>query len=211
MWDAWWPAACAGCGAVGPRRLCTECRPPGVHRPPVSVEGLRGVWTLAGYDTGIGVAVRGAKVRGDRHLMAIVGDLLASRVAPRVLGAGFTALVPAPSTVATRWSRGFSAASVLADRLQRVIGVPRVEALRRPRGPRQAALGRKARRSNLKGRLRSHGDVGGRVLLVDDVLTTGATAEACARELLGAGAEEVWLVTVCVARSLGRTTERTAT
>jgi predicted amidophosphoribosyltransferase len=201
MWAAWWPAVCAGCGAVGPRRLCDLCRPAGAHRPPLRLEGVRGGWTLCGYDTGLGAAVRRAKVSGDRGLMTCLGELMAARLGAYVEPGVFTALVPAPSTAWTRWQRGFSSASVLADLLARRTGVPRVECLVRRTGTRQVGLGRAGRRTNLAGRLSAEGEVSGRVLVIDDVLTTGATATACARELLCVGATEVWVATLCVARA----------
>jgi ComF family protein len=206
MWSAWWPAVCAGCGAVGAERLCGSCRAHGAHRPSLRVEGVRGGWTLADYDSALGEAVRAAKVRGDRALMQTLGELMARRIARYVEPAVFTALVPAPSTSMNLLRRGFGPASVLAEALARSSGVPRVECLRRSSGSRQAGLSRAARRSNLAGRVQATGEVRGRVLMVDDVLTTGATALACATELLCAGASEVWIATLCVARARGART-----
>jgi ComF family protein len=171
-----------------------------MHRVRVRVPGLSGTWTLGGYDSGVGRAVRAAKVRADRHVVALLGDIFARRLAVMVAEAGFEAVVPAPSTRASLWRRGFSAASILAASVSRVSGIPRREVLRRASGRRQAGLGRRARRANLKGKVRAVQDVEGRVLLIDDVVTTGATADACVRELLGGGAQSVWLATVCVTR-----------
>ena len=65
----------------------------------------------------------------------------------------------------------------------------------------QFLLGARDRRRNLRGAFGVHGDVRGReVLLVDDILTTGATARECARVLMAAGAAKVWVVTMARAQ-----------
>ena len=78
--------------------------------------------------------------------------------------------------------------------------VPVRDVLRARPGPRQASLDVAGRRKSASSRIRGDVPIFGRVLLVDDVVTTGATAEACARELLGSGAAEVWLATLCATR-----------
>jgi predicted amidophosphoribosyltransferase len=91
---------------------------------------------------------------------------------------------------------------VLADPIARGTGVPLLHALALRPGPRQAGLGAGARDANARRRVHlAVGAVPPRVLLVDDVVTTGATAAACATELLGGGAREVWLVVLAVALS----------
>lgn len=208
--DWFWPTVCAGCGAVGAARICVRCAAVGVHQPRVYVTGLEGAWTLAPYDSGLGHALREAKTRGDRALAQVCGHLVARRLAPYVSASAFQAIVPAPSTLSSRVRRGFSCAAVFAEAIASTSGLPVVHALVRRGGARQAQLDRTARRRNLKGRVRAEVCPPGRVLLVDDVVTTGATADACTRELLGAGATSVWLATACLARSTARGTRRKA-
>src|SRR5690606_26057064 len=111
------------------------------------------------------------------------------------------AIVPAPSHWTTRARRGFASAAVLARALSRRTGVPVRHAITSRRGPRQAALEGAARRANLRGRVRSRLPVPGRALLIDDVLTTGATLDACARELLGDATHDVVIAILCVAEA----------
>lgn len=199
--EALWPTVCGGCGVHGAGRLCGRCRRRDLTRLPIAVPGLRGCWVLAPYDGGIGAAVKHAKAAGDMGLAEAVSDLFSSRVAPTVVAARFDAIVPAPSTLWSRFQRGFSLAAVLADGVGARTSVPVVHALVRHRGARQVGLDRAGRRANLAHRVRADGPLSGRVLLLDDVLTTGATADACVRELLGAGADEVWLAVVCRANT----------
>ena len=65
-------------------------------------------------------------------------------------------------------------------------------------GRRQSEMSRRERRVNLRGRYRALREVKGHVLLVDDVVTTGATMMHCARELMGGATRRVTGVTVCV-------------
>ena len=109
------------------------------------------------------------------------------------------AVVPVPLAPSRLRERGFNQAGLLARPVAASLGAPLVEALsREPGGRRQAGLGGRARRTNVDGRFVARRDAANavpRALLVDDVLTTGATAFACAAALAEAGFERVALVT----------------
>lgn len=101
-----------------------------------------------------------------------------------------------------RAERGFDQAEALARVVARRLGVPARPLLERRGGEAltQARRDRAGRLAAMQGRFVGRGVVAGSVLVVDDVLTTGATASACARALLRAGADRVDVLTV--ARSL---------
>ncbi len=195
MFSRLWPEACLSCeGPLGP--LCPLCSPNGYERIDVSIEGVQSVWALSRYDEGLGHLVRAAKYRPDRRLAWRLAELMASQChlldAPDVV-------VPAPSTAWTRFKRGFSLAAIAAAGVGRAIDVPVANALSCRGGSRQAELGPRARRRNMIGRISLTQSVSPRVWVVDDVLTTGATAAACARELLQGGAAHVDVLVACVA------------
>jgi predicted amidophosphoribosyltransferase len=93
--------------------------------------------------------------------------------------------------------RGFDHAAVLARAVSLQLGLHRRNLLVRTRAPSdQTDLGRAERFANLEGAFRSR-PVSGRVVLVDDLVTTGATAGACARALLDGGASSVEVLAAC--------------
>ena len=98
--------------------------------------------------------------------------------------------------------RGYNQAELLAEELSKLSGIPlRRDVLFRPKKTAaQKALGPEARVRNLSGAFSVKGPVKGlrTVILVDDIFTTGATLEACARVLLAAGIQTVYGVTLCV-------------
>ena len=113
---------------------------------------------------------------------------------------GATAVVPVPLHLTRRWSRGFNQ----ADDLARVLGLPVCHALRRVRRTAtQASLGASDRYVNVEGAFaatrRARTLQARAVVLVDDVKTTGATLEACARALKRAGVREVRVLTAATA------------
>jgi len=133
---------------------------------------------------------------------AVARRLPAARTGRREL----LVIVPVPLHWTRRWRRGFNPAAILARGLADALGLPlRPGALRRRRrGRRQVGLGRRERRAALDGLFvaprRGARAIRGRVvLLVDDVVTTGATLEACAAVLKRAGARSV--IGIAVART----------
>ena len=107
------------------------------------------------------------------------------------------ALIPVPLHWRRLWARRFNQSAVLAQNISAVAGVPLSTALRRARAtPQQVGLSRAERARNMQGAFRVPAAakaevVGRRLVLVDDVLTSGATLDACAHALLRAGARQV--------------------
>ncbi|MBK5296089.1 MAG: ComF family protein [Vicinamibacteria bacterium] len=147
--------------------------------------------------------VHGLKFQGRRTLAARLGPLL--REAAGDLLDDADAVVPVPLHPWRQWRRTYNQADLLAATL----GRPVWRVLRRWRAtPPQTALDRHARQANVRHAFALGGWMPGAahrarrriedrtVVLVDDVLTTGATLDACARVLLDAGARDVRAVTV---------------
>jgi ComF family protein len=145
------------------------------------------------YDGTLRAVVHALKYDGRRSLARPLARLMAKSGADLLAGADFVS--PVPLHRARARSRGFNQAEEMA----RHLGVPVVHALRRiRRTPSQTDLPAARRHANVRGAfaMARRARVGGAVVvLIDDVSTTGATLEACARVLLEAGASEVRALT----------------
>ena len=110
--------------------------------------------------------------------------------------------MPVPLAAKRLRDRGYNQSEHLARALGRLVAKPvRIDALKRVREtPTQTALTPEARLANVAGAFRAAGVQGSRVVLVDDVFTTGATLVAAAAALRKAGAAEVNAVTFARAR-----------
>jgi len=134
------------------------------------------------------------------HLRHLLGRWLAAALHDsRLRGRHFDLIVPVPLHPARQRERGFNQAELLAQLLSAKMPVPARGVLERTRyTTTQTAFDRSERMENLRGafRLRKRADVRGlRVLLIDDVLTTGSTVSECARVLKEAGASSVYAAT----------------
>ena len=184
---------CEACRAAIPRvsfALCAHCLARGREPAGCNAHPGRDVWPAWLYDERAASVVHALKYEGRRGLAPGLAAELA-RVAPPAPRADLVMAVPLHS--ARRRERGYNQAGLLAEALAESIGVPWLEgAIERARDTRpQARLDPRSRRANVAGafRVRNPGRLEGRtILLVDDVVTTGATFEACLEALGHAGA-----------------------
>ena len=148
-------------------------------------------------------AIGRMKYQGERWLSRPLAYLMA-RASREFLPVDF--LIPVPIDPGSARHRGYNQALDLAKDLSALLRVPVLDILQREkRYAHQAELGRNMRWKNLLESMRPKRDVnltGARVLLVDDVTTTGATLDEAARVLKGLGATRVYCVTV--ARTMRR-------
>ena len=144
------------------------------------------------YEGGLKRLVHAMKFRGYDIAAAPAGVLLADAVRREGIDAP-DAVVAVPSTRRRNRERGYDPGALLAEELGRRLSIRLVAALARVREtPPQSALGASERRSNVAGAFRGRPIAAGRsLLLVDDVMTTGATAFAAAGALRDAGARRV--------------------
>ncbi len=174
---------------LGPDGRCELCR-----------RGLRAfdaAYSFGSYEGVLRELIHLFKYARIRPLAGPLGEFLAGAI-PR--DQTFDAVVPVPLHWRRRWQRGFNQSALLARAIAKRYGIPLRAALGRTRAtPTQAGLTNARRRSNVSGAFRVVGKAqvaNRRILLVDDVMTTGATANACAAALKRAGARYVALLTL---------------
>jgi ComF family protein len=183
---------CPGCEALLPRLpmpLCVRCLVLGDE--PVGCRRHARSWTWAAflYDERAALLVQALKYAGRVRLGAMLGEAIAD-----ALPASYRPdlVLEVPLHAARRRERGYNQASLLADALARKLSCPRLEgALVRVRPTRpQPRLSPRERRLNLAHafRVRMPALRGRKVLVVDDVVTTGATMDACLGALADIGA-----------------------
>ena len=205
--DVLLPPPCAGCGSAG-ALLCTPCRR-GFRAPSdptdrfvapdagvVIGDALVVAVAAFAYEGPMRRALAALKYGGAARLAAPLADASRPTLERLLAVSGPAALIPVPVHAERLRSRGYNQAELLARRLS-TPGLPVRALLRRVRPTtKQHRLNRTARLQNMSGAFEPVGRVPASAILVDDIITTTATLEACALALQAAGATAVYGFTV---------------
>lgn len=187
------PPRCALCGAPCgcEAALCAACERwlARSRRPaaPGATPALEAVFAATPYEGLAREMVAALKFRAALPLAGRMAEAIAATSPPGLLGGS---LVPVPAAPRRLRRRGFDPAAEIARRLGALAGLPVASCLVRLDGPRQVGR-RRSERLGSPPRVFARGPAPLRAVLVDDVLTTGATLAACAAALRGAGAASV--------------------
>lgn len=207
------PYFCVGCGYPGDM-LCAKCRLQAIRivnqqhchvcKLPISdavfvhqeceiYTYLAGVLVATYYTALPRKIVRQIKYRFLSELVTVEAKIMAAQFQDLLSGA---TLVPIPASRRRRWWRGFNQSELLCKSLAHSAGANYAELLSRSRHvSSQVGKGKSDRLANLQGVFQVNKTVQklpDKIILIDDVMTTGATLEQCAKVLLEAGASEVW-------------------
>ena len=214
--DMFYPQSCVGCGRRASDVLCRACFEalPRVGHPVCLRCGLPTAFATIvcqecknvdfGFESakaalkyeGVGKEiVHALKYRGYKQVV----DRLAIPLMLQALGYDrFDAVVPVPLHRARLRKRGFNQAELLARGVARKLNASVSDTLEVVRSTRdQVELSAAQRRANVAGAYKARNPLHGRLLLIDDVFTTGATMSACALTLVSAGAEQVHALSLC--------------
>jgi len=196
------PPLCPLCGQPQPQaQFCPQCAyslSNDEQRPPI--DGIRSIAYLEGT---LREAIYGLKYRYIQELAVPLGEMLIEYYNQTPLPADV--IIPVPLHRRRQRERGYNQSALLAERLGQATHIPvRLDVLHRHRYTRsQTRLNAHERNQNVEGAFSCTNQqnveqdiTNKRILLIDDVATTGATISACARVLRGQGARSVWALTV---------------
>lgn len=157
---------------------------------------------LLNYEKYARRSVTDIKYKNKREYLDLYAELLCAKFGRRIQALCPNALIPVPIHKKKRRARGFNQAEVLARRMGRILEIPVwTDVLLRTKNTKpQKDLSAVERSQNLREAFSVEKDLGGieRVILIDDIYTTGATAQACTLALKGAGVKQVYLAVICI-------------
>ena len=207
--DLVYPRKCILCGSLlhrGELDLCRICRRDTedfrrYDRKLPRIGAFTAVWY---YEDRVRESLIRYKFYNERSYAAAYGRMLALRVLEHLECPDVITWVPVSRR--RKWERGYDQVELLARAVSRELDIPAEKLLDKYRhNPAQSGLETaEARRANVLGVYSPHKNAqirGKRILLLDDILTTGATASECARVLLTAGAEEIIFAAVAAGRN----------
>ncbi|MDQ1467171.1 MAG: hypothetical protein QOH10_1586 [Actinomycetota bacterium] len=192
------PGRCPGCGRAA-EPICPACaaglRTPPALATPAPLDGWVAPFAYEGVAREI---VARVKYRNERAALPWLAEAMAAALReryPRGISSGPTVVTWAPASAGRRHRSGFDHAELLARAVARRLGLPAFRLLTRDHGPPQTGRTRSGRQAGPSLRPAGGAARGRAVLLVDDVLTTGATLSAAAAALRRAGALRVVALT----------------
>lgn len=174
------------CGKISPRgKICQNCR---------KKSSLTGVIVVAKYSGIIKESIHSFKYGGDKELLQPLGKILVKKFSEIKIPGQIT-ITSVPLYRTRKNTRGFNQSELLGKYLAKGVGARYEELLRRVKPTEsQTKFHKYERIDNLRGafKAKTKNLRGKKIILVDDVCTSGATLEACAKELRQAGAREIW-------------------
>lgn len=199
------PGRCLGCGQLG-LEICSLCRKnwhPHIYRQWSQHLPTFPIYSAVTYSPTAGKVLLAAKennlVIADQLIYQALGHSLT--FALREIGGDF--LIPIPSRRSVARSRGRQFIAALTHQLSAETGLPAYENLEHTRRVRdQSSLDAKSRFHNLDGAMKSLNFLSGKAIVIDDLVTTGATLQEAVRALRKRGIEVAAAVTACVAEPL---------
>jgi ComF family protein len=206
--DLLFPPRCWHCGRVD-TQACDRCQQQLAHIPitnvaPPPLPPMTGLATTQIHRGQLQQAIQALKYEQALFLAWPLAGRLAEQV--KMLGWRVDAVGGVPLHHDRYRERGYNQAKVLAECVAELLGLPEVSgALHRDSYTRpQVGLGREARLQNVAGAFRAEPDIvrGQRILVIDDVLTTGATLQACTQAVATSGAAAVFGLTITAAKKL---------
>ena len=222
--DLFFPRRCAVCDELlsyGTRGICKDCenRLPNVKEPRCFCCGRTledpeeeycqecqenphlfvRAFPLFQYIPPVSDAMAAMKYQGRAEYAGFYGTLLGEQFRKDWMELRPDCLVPVPVHPNRKRKRGYNQAELLAEAMSEVTGIPvRKKLLIRSADTKaQKKLSKEGRRGNLAAAFSCEEEAPPCVVLVDDIFTTGATADACTKSLLQAGARRVYVAAVC--------------
>ena len=209
IWNALFPPKCVLCGMLleaDETDLCRTCRVeapayPSGKRKLQFLDSFAAVWYYEGY---VRKSLLRFKFHNARSYASAYGRFLAMKLLQEQPD-GFDCITWVPVSRLRKFRRGYDQVELLAKAVGQELGMEPVPLLKKVRNNRQQSriTGSAERRANVLGVYRitdPEAVRGKRIVLLDDILTTGATAGECARVLLTAGAKEVHCAVIAAAR-----------
>ncbi len=204
------PRKCVLCGKIlkeAETDLCHRCRMetpiyPQTKRKLQFLDSFTAVWYYKGY---VRRSLLAFKFRNARSYASVYGRFLAMKVLQEY-PEGFDVLTWVPVSRWRKFCRGYDQVELLAIAVGQELGITPLSTLKKVRNnkPQSHITGAAKRRANVLGVYRAvcpEAVQGKRILLLDDILTTGATAGECARVLLTAGGAQVHCAAVAAAQN----------
>lgn len=157
------------------------------------------------YEGKVQKSVLDIKYRNKREYIPVYAKLMAKEFCHRIQKIHPDCLLPIPIHAKRARQRGFNQAELLARSLGKYLDVPvRTDILYRKKDTKaQKELSAQERLQNLSEAFYVEGDIAGikKVILIDDIYTTGSTIEACTRVLKKAGVEQVYYMSICIGKA----------
>ena len=199
------PIRCIGCSALG-LDICSSCRRnwiPHIYRTWSTAKPHFPIYSSVPYSPLAGKIILAAKENGIRRADKLIQSALLHSILYCTEEHRCDFLIPIPSRKRVARARGRQFIYELAARISLEINIPSLEILEHQREVRdQSTLDAFERSLNLQGALRASRYISGRAILIDDLVTTGATLAEAARALRAVGIEVTAAVTACVAEPL---------